>query len=42
MATASRTNFGNLLGRIGFAGIVFFTAKGLLWLSVPLLAASWF
>ena len=42
MATATRYHFGNLLGRIGFAGIVFFTAKGLLWLSIPVLFAQWF
>ena len=41
MNAATHLRFGNLLGRIGFAGFVFFTVKGLLWLGLPLLAAHW-
>jgi hypothetical protein len=28
-------------GRLGFAGFVFFLAKGLLWLGVPVLLELW-
>ena len=42
MQANTYSRFGNILGRVGFAGFMFFLVKGLLWLSVPVLAANWF
>ncbi|WP_317933498.1 hypothetical protein [Halioxenophilus sp. WMMB6] len=30
------------LTKIGYAGLIFFTIKGLLWLLVPIAIATWF
>jgi len=39
MTTNTETHPQNLITRIGIAGFVFFTVKGLIWLSVPVILA---